>query len=102
MFSTPRSRAVTTREEFEPAVQSALAYTPADMQRMAEKGVSINSMNMEGSYYYDPPTKSFDVPISDRRGVDPADIWNAQMDARSKLSKVDKAARAAAKAATAE
>uniref|UniRef100_A0AAU8B3U3 Internal scaffolding protein n=1 Tax=Dulem virus 262 TaxID=3145739 RepID=A0AAU8B3U3_9VIRU len=101
MFSTPRSRAVAriSSDLGETVVQSGLAYTPADMQRMAERGVSITSQNMEGSYYYEPPTKDFDMPLMDTRGVDPADIWNAQMDARDKLNKSSKAAKAAKAAA---
>uniref|UniRef100_A0AAU8B3C6 Uncharacterized protein n=1 Tax=Dulem virus 251 TaxID=3145728 RepID=A0AAU8B3C6_9VIRU len=97
MYSTPRSRAVAKvdLESGETVVQSGLAYTPADMQRMAERGVAINSQNMEGSYYYEPPTKDFEVALSDVRGIDPADIWNAQMDARDKLHKSSKAAKAA-------
>ncbi len=79
----------------ETVVQSGLAYTPADMQRMAERGVAINSQNMEGSYYYEPPTKDFEVPLLDTRGIDPADVWNAQMDARDKLTNSSKAAKAA-------
>lgn len=94
MACTPIANSRTPLAVGETLVQSALAYTPADMQRMAEKGVSINSMNMEGSYYYDAPTKSFDVPLQDSRGIDPADIWNAQMEARNKLSKADKSSRA--------
>lgn len=97
MFSTPHSRAVAKVDSVkgETVVQSGLAYTPADMQRMAERGVTINSQNMEGSYYYEPPTKDFDVPLLDTRGVDPADVWNAQMDARDKLINSSKAAKAA-------
>lgn len=79
----------------ETKVQSGLAYTPADMQRMAERGVAVSSQNMEGSYYYEPASKDFDVSLMDSRGVDPADIWNAQMDARDKLNKSSKAAKAA-------
>uniref|UniRef100_A0AAU8B4R9 Uncharacterized protein n=1 Tax=Dulem virus 249 TaxID=3145726 RepID=A0AAU8B4R9_9VIRU len=97
MVSTPRSKAVAVinPDAGEPRVQSGLAYTPADMQRMAERGVSISSQNMEGSYYYEPASKTFDIGLMDTRGVDPADIWNAQMDARDKLHKSSKAAKAA-------
>lgn len=95
MAATPRSFAVTPFSEGEYPVESGLAYTPADMQRMATKGISINSMNMEGSYYYEAQSKSWDIPIADRRGVDPADIWNAQMSARDNLRSADKKARAA-------
>lgn len=94
MASTPRSLASTPLCNGEYPVESGLAYTPADMQRMAAKGVSINSMNMEGSYYYDAQTKNWDIPITDRRGVDPADIWNAQMSARDNLRSADRKARA--------
>lgn len=97
MFSTPRSRAIAKIDSDlgETVVQSGLAYTPADMQRMAERGVSITSQNMEGSYYYEPASKDFEVGLMDTRGIDPADIWNAQMDARDKLNKSSKAAKAA-------
>lgn len=97
MYSTPRSKALAkvNADLGETVVQSGLAYTPADMQRMAERGVAINSQNMDGSYYYEPPTKDFEVSLMDTRGVDPADIWNAQMDARDKLHKSSKAAKAA-------
>uniref|UniRef100_A0AAU8AXJ0 Internal scaffolding protein n=1 Tax=Dulem virus 247 TaxID=3145724 RepID=A0AAU8AXJ0_9VIRU len=97
MVSTPRSMAVASinSDAGETHVQSGLAYTPADMQRMAERGVSISSQNMEGSYYYEPASKDYEVNLMDTRGVDPADIWNAQMDARDKLRKSSKAAQAA-------
>lgn len=94
MAATPRSMARTPLSLGETSVESNLAYTPGDIQRMAQKGISINSMNMEGSYYYEAQSRSWDIPISERRGIDPADIWNAQMDARSKLRSADKKARA--------
>lgn len=97
MVSTPRSTAfaVVDSNKGETRVQSGLAYTPADMQRMAERGVAVSSQNMEGSFYYEPASKDYDLNLMDTRGVDPADIWNAQMDARDKLRKSSKAARAA-------
>lgn len=61
-----------------------LAYTPSDMARMSDRGISISSMN-DQNFYDGSPSAKFDVPIELRRGVDVNDAWNASRSSRRKI-----------------
>lgn len=65
-------------------VVPGLAFTPAQMAKMAEKGIPISTQSadqfVDGSL-----NPSFDIPIEDRRGVDVNDVWNASKDAKAKI-----------------
>ena len=63
-------------------VQHGLAYTPAKMAALAEKGVPISSMTLDSQYYDGDTDPSFDYGIEDVRGVDIAEAWEQEMGAK--------------------
>lgn len=63
-------------------VQHGLAYTPAKMAALAEKGVPISSMTLDSQYYDGDTNPSFDYGIEDVRGVDIAEAWEQEMGAK--------------------
>lgn len=65
-------------------VVPGLAYTPSDMARMSERGISVSSVN-DQLFYDGSPAAKFDVPIELRRGVDVNDAWNASRTARRRI-----------------
>lgn len=75
-------------DEVEP--KPGLAYTPADMARMHSAGMPVNSANLVNQFYDGDKNPSFDVAIERRRGVDPAEIWEASMSAKDKINKLGK------------
>jgi hypothetical protein len=65
-----------------------LSYTPAQMMKLAEKGVPVSQVNVDESQFYDGEVNpSWSVPIERDRGIDAADVWQAQQESRSKLRK---------------
>lgn len=63
-----------------------LAYTPSQMMLLTERGIPVSSQNMpEGSFFDGEINPSWTVPIERDRGVDVADVWQAQQESRSKL-----------------
>ena len=65
-------------------VVPGLAYTPSDMARLSERGVSVSTVN-DQLFYDGSPAASFDIPIEMRRGVDANDAWNASRSARRRI-----------------
>lgn len=80
-FSRPR------RHDDEEPVQSGLAVTPAQMMELAEKGIPITPQNLGVSYDEGYSDLSFDVPTQYQRGIDIADMWEAQEDVKRKFGK---------------
>lgn len=64
-------------------VQSGLAVTPSQMMEMTNAGVSISSAGL--NYFEGTENPSFDLPLDQRRGIDAADVWNAEKDAKKRL-----------------
>lgn len=63
-----------------------LAYTPSQMMKLTERGIPVSSQNMpEGSFFDGEVNPSWTVPIERDRGVDVADVWQAQQESRFKL-----------------
>lgn len=73
--------AVCKRSATDIPVKGDLAVTPAQMERMRENGVAISSQ-MAGRFSDGQPNPSWDVPINDIRGIDIADLWEAQVSSR--------------------
>lgn len=89
----------TTRSD-EEFVQDGLSYSVTEMAEMVEKGLpvsSINNMALQDSQGTLHPT--WDVPLEKQRGVDIADIWEAQQRSRSSIIAQRKKQREAAAAA---
>lgn len=64
-----------------------LAYTPAEMLKLAERGVPISSATIDSNFFDGQVNPAWDVPIERQRGIDVSDVWQAQQDARSNLRK---------------
>lgn len=73
------------RNDQDKPVQSDLALTPAQMADLAEKGIPISTANAQLAYEDGTRSATFDIPIEERRGIDIADVWNTQQDARDKV-----------------
>ena len=56
------------------------------MMQLTERGIPVSSQNMpEGSFFDGEVNPSWTVPIERDRGIDVADVWQAQQESRSKL-----------------
>lgn len=64
-------------------VRNNLAVTPSQMADLTERGVAVASANLQ--FFEGSVTPSSVVPIDARRGIDAADVWQAQMTSRKKL-----------------
>lgn len=65
--------------------QSDLAITPAVMAEMVDRGLPVSSQSVSGMFNDGVENPSWDLPIDLRRGVDVAEVWNAQRDARQNV-----------------
>ena len=64
-----------------------LAYTPAEMLKLAERGVPISSATVDSNFFDGQVNPAWDIPIERQRGIDVSDVWQAQQDARANLRK---------------
>lgn len=71
-------------------VKGDLAVTPAQMARMAENGVAISSQ-IAGSFNDGETNPSFEVPMTQVRGLDIVDFWEAEKIARKNVKEHIKA-----------
>lgn len=79
------------RCEHEEVVRQGLAYSPAQMAALTERGMPVNSMNTAVGYFEGEENPSFDLSIDRQTRVDICDVWETHMNIIQK-------ARAAAKA----
>lgn len=63
------------RREGELPVFGNLVVTPAQMQKMTEKGIPISSQNIAMTPQDGQPNPSWDLPLDQLRGIDPAQMW---------------------------
>lgn len=76
------------RTEEEGKIQNSLSTTPAQMERLLEQGLPISSQMLDAQLFYDgDQNPSWDIPIDQQRGIDIADIWAAEYDARENFKK---------------
>lgn len=64
-----------TRREDELPVYGNLVVTPAQMQKMTEKGIPISAQNLSMTPQDGQPNPSWDLPLDQLRGIDPAQMW---------------------------
>lgn len=72
------------RREDEMIVENHLATTPAEMKELAKQGIPVSGDSV-GLMYDDGVKDNPSLSLSERRGVELADLWNAQKNARNKL-----------------
>lgn len=72
------------------SVKQHLSMSPSEIARMSERGIPVSSQNMD-SFFYDGTDDVYQsVPIERVRGVDAADVWEAQQSARKKMLSAQK------------
>lgn len=79
VVSAPRRRRVT-----EPVVKSGLSYTPAQMAKLSEQGIPV-SMGNAANFNDGVENPEWDVAPDMQRGVDPADLWEAEQMVKEKM-----------------
>lgn len=76
------------REMFDLHTKPDLSYTPADMARMYEHGMPVNSSNVIGSFSDGSQNVHWsDLSLDRQRGVDVADVWEASKVSKAKIRK---------------
>lgn len=79
--------AICKRSRQDQPVQNGLALTPAQMMKMAEKGVPISAqMAPNDEFDLGQDTKNCFLPLERTRGIDISDLWNAEKSAKHKMS----------------
>lgn len=79
-----RRKCVCRTRPDEQVVREGQAYSPADMARLTEKGMPVNSL-MTGKTFIDgEENPSFFVPAERGRHVDVCDLWEQHMVLRDK------------------
>lgn len=73
------------RDSFMPT-RPGLAYSPAKMMELAERGIPVSGQSV-GAFFDGVAAPTWEVPLERARGVDIADVWQAQAEARNKLHK---------------
>lgn len=68
------------------SVQSGLALSPADIERLTANGQSAALGSLESNSYYDNLPHGAEPAFENRRGVSINDIWNHSKDAQRKIS----------------
>lgn len=81
---TPTTFANCTYTDGDVKTKPNLAVTPSEMDKLADHGISINNQNAK-NFYDGVPNPGWDLAPENARGVDPADLWQAQMSARKKV-----------------
>lgn len=64
-------------------VKSGLSISPSDIKRMTDAGIASSSLGLNFLDGVESP--SFDLPADHLRGIDAAEVWEAQQEARRKL-----------------
>lgn len=75
-------------------VRAGLSYSPADMARLTERGMPVNSMMTGAAYIDGEENPSFDVTTDRQRHVDICDLWEQHQILISKARAAAKAKRA--------
>lgn len=74
------------RHSNELRVRDNLAITPADAYEMAKQGIPISSQNRADVIFTETTSNiPAELDIMDQRGVDIADVWEAQMISRQRV-----------------
>lgn len=75
-------------------VKQGLSYSPADMARLTERGLPVNSLNNGKAFIDGEENPSFTVTSDRTRHVDVCDLWEEHMTIRDKARNAAKAKKA--------
>lgn len=67
-------------------VKPGLSVSPAQMMEYTARGIAISASNL--SYMDGDTSRSMDIPLEARRGIDAADVWQASETAKKRLVNV--------------
>lgn len=67
-------------------VQNDLALTPSKMAELVDQGIPVSASQLNGEFFDGVSNPSWDVSIDLKRGVDVAEVWQAQKSARSNIT----------------
>lgn len=73
------------QEDGKPKTKSGLAYTPAQMNEMMQRGIPVTNKNLENKFFDGDTNPHFNVDLMRQRGVDIADVWEAEQATRQKF-----------------
>lgn len=90
-YNRPWPRVKTIKAADEPVVRNGLAYTPADMARLTERGMPVNSLSASTLFTDGEVNPSFDITSDRTRHVDVADLWEEHQQIISRARKAQKA-----------
>ena len=65
-------------------VRSGLSYSPADMSKLTERGMPVNSLNTSSVFIDGEENPSFDITSDRVRHVDVCDLWEEHQRIRDK------------------
>lgn len=68
-----------------PKTKSGLAYTPAQMNEMMQRGIPVTNKNLENKFFDGDTATHFNVDLMRERGVDIADVWQAEQEAKQRF-----------------
>lgn len=76
-------------------VQPNLALTPSQMSQLVSKGSAISTQNLQGQYFdgLESEELGWQVPIGERRGIDMAEVWQAEKSSRKNVGRIVKLTR---------
>lgn len=83
--------AMCERCENELVVRESQSYSPADMARLHERGMPVNSVNTAQAIIEGEENPSFDISSDRKRHVDVCDLWEEHMQIRDKARKAAQA-----------
>lgn len=83
--SSATSVATCYQEDGKPKTRSGLSYTPAEMNEMMQKGIPVTNKNLENKFFDGDTNPEWNIDLMRQRGVDIADVWEAEQAARDKV-----------------
>lgn len=87
LFISKRNNKVTYEPKHEcyQETKQGLSMSPADVARATSRGLAVSSQINDSLFYDGDDNPSFDIPIESQRGVDVADVWQAQQSAKKRI-----------------
>ena len=76
------------RHDVDRPVQDGLAFTPARMLELAEQGIPVSTQTAASSFDDGYTQLEFEPNLELQRGIDMADLWEAQQNVREKMRNV--------------
>lgn len=67
-------------------VHQGLSISPAEVARMASKGLGVSSSVPESMFYDGDISPEISVPIERMRGIDVAQVWESSQDSKRKFA----------------